>query len=138
MSFCKAELYLAHDLHWDGTRIDGKVDFSNVYKDPNEIVKDVLIDPANNLVIDHLFKAPRYDTHHYFFDTGDCFVFSFNQPIIGDSVQACFENFECETISENSFKATLVGESTDKLFGKFSKVISPSSGLVLQKIEMLS
>ena len=58
VSYSKAALYLNHDLHWDGTRIDDKVYFSGVSKDPNEIVKDVMIDSVNNLVIDHLFKAP--------------------------------------------------------------------------------
>jgi hypothetical protein len=93
-----------------------------------------MVDPSMHLIIDHLFSAPLNDTHHYYFETGDCFDFEFNQPIFQEPFEVCFPNFICEILDASNFRATLTGPNTPKIYGKMGRLSNPSSGLVLQKV----
>ena len=84
-----------------------------------------------------MFKAPLNDTHHYFFSTGDCFEFEFNQPIFKDPVDTCFDNYECKIIDPYNFRVTLVGSDTPKLYGKVGRLDNPTAGLQLKKVVYL-
>ena len=49
LTSCLGKIYFSDDLHWDGTRIDGKADFSGRLPEesyPDEVIKDIMVDPS--------------------------------------------------------------------------------------------
>ena len=106
-----AKLMLGEDLNWNGERL------SKVPAAPEEVISKMKVEPNgydldSYLWINHLYQKPESETavHHYFFETGDCFVFQFSvnsteqTNLFPYELDNCFEDdgdFDCVVSGSN-------------------------------------